>query len=94
MVLAPDSGWFAYMVPKFSLGRLCNPEDPEVLAEALDLALHEAESYKLSAAAKRLVEFHHSENFVIQWRRELSRIMGKGEHTSPCDWNWVLNGLA
>jgi glycosyltransferase involved in cell wall biosynthesis len=94
MVLAPDSGWFAYMVPKFSLGRLCNPEDPEVLAEALDLALHEAESYKLSAAAKRLVEFHRSENFVIQWRRELGRIMGKGEHTSPCDWNWVLNGLA
>ena len=92
MVLAANSGWCAYMVPKFSLGRLCNPQDPEILAEALDLALHEAEAYELSAAAKRLVEFHRSENFVLQWRRELSRMMGKSEDALPRDWNWVLNG--
>ena len=92
MVLAANSGWFAYMVPKFSLGRLCDPQDLELLAETLDLALHEAEGYKVSAAAKRLVEFHCVENFVLQWRRELSRIMGKFEEAPPRDWNWVLNG--
>jgi glycosyltransferase involved in cell wall biosynthesis len=92
MLLAANSGWLAYMVPKFSLGRLCDPRDPETLAEALDLALHEAEAYRLSAAAKRLVEFHRSENFVTQWRRELSRIMGKSEDLPPRDWKWVLNG--
>ena len=92
MVLAANSGWLAYMVPKFSLGRLCNPEDPEILAEALELALHEAEGYKLSAAAQRLVEFHRSENFMLQWRQGLSRIMGKCEHGPVRDWNWVLNG--
>jgi hypothetical protein len=53
MVLGANNGWLA-MVPKFSLGRLCDPQDPEVLAEALDPALHEAEAYKLSDAAKRL----------------------------------------
>jgi hypothetical protein len=63
-----------------------------MLAETLDLALHEAEAYKVSAAAKRLVEFHRSENFVLQWRRELSRLMGKSEGPPPRDWNWVLNG--
>jgi hypothetical protein len=92
MVLAANSGWLAYMVPKFSLGRLCNPQDPELLAKTFDPALHEAETFKLSAAAKRLVEFHHSENFVLQWRRELSRIMGKSEDAPLRDWNWVLNG--
>jgi hypothetical protein len=92
MVLAANNGWFAYMVPKFSLGRLCDPQDPELFAETLDRALIEAEGYKLSAAAKRLVEFHRSENFVLQWRRELCRIMGKSEDASPRDWNWVLNG--
>jgi glycosyltransferase involved in cell wall biosynthesis len=92
MVLAANSGWLAYMVPKFSLGRLCDPKDPEGFAEALDLALHEAKAYKLSAAAKRLVEFHRSENFVLEWRRELSRIMGKLEGASLRDWDWVLNG--
>src|SRR5262249_24283926 len=92
MVLAANSGWLAYMVPKFSLGRLCNPQDPEILAEALELALHEAEGYKLSAAAQRLVEFHRSENFMLQWRQGLSRIMGKCEHGPVRDWNWVLNG--
>jgi hypothetical protein len=51
MVLAPNNGWFAYMVPKFSVGRLCNPQDPEVLAEALDPALHEAEN--LQAICRR-----------------------------------------
>jgi hypothetical protein len=92
MVLAANNGWFAYMVPKFSLGGLCDPQDPEMLAETLDLALHEAEAYKVSAAAKRLVEFNRSENFVLQWRRELSRLMGKSEGPPPRDWNWVLNG--
>jgi len=29
---------------------------------------------------------------VLEWRRELSRIMGKFEGVSPRDWNWVLNG--
>jgi hypothetical protein len=92
MVLAANNGWFAYMVPKFSLGRLCDPQDPEVLAETFDLALHEAEAYKLSAAAKRLVEFHRSENFVLQWRQGLSRMLGKSEDAPLRDWNWVLNG--
>jgi glycosyltransferase involved in cell wall biosynthesis len=92
MVLAANNGWFAYMVPKFSLGGLCDPQDPEMLAEMLDLALHEAEAYKVSAAATRLVEFNRSENFVLQWRRELSRLMGKSEGPPPRDWNWVLNG--
>jgi hypothetical protein len=62
------------------------------LAETLDPALREAERYKLCPAAKRLVEFHRSENFVLQWRRELNRIIGKSEGASPRDWNWVLNG--
>ena len=92
MVLAANSGWLAYMVPKFSLGRLCNPQDPELLAETFDPALREAEAYKISAAAKRLIEFHRSENFMLQWRRELSRMMGKSEDALPRDWNWVLNG--
>jgi glycosyltransferase involved in cell wall biosynthesis len=90
MVLAANNGWFRYMVPKFSLGWLCDPQDPERLAETLDPALHEAEGYKLSAAAKRLLEFHRSENFMLQWRRELSRMMGKSEDASPRDWGWVL----
>ena len=55
MVLAANNGWFTYMVPKFSLGRLCDPQDPERLAETFDPALHEAEGYKLSAAAKAIV---------------------------------------
>ena len=92
MVLAANSGWLAYMVPKFSLGRLCDVEDPELLAKTFDPALREAEAYKVSPAAKRLVEFHRSENFVIQWRQELRRMMGKSEDSPPRDWNWVLNG--
>jgi hypothetical protein len=39
-----------------------------------------------------LVEFHCSENFVLQWRQELSRMMGKSDDTPPRDWNWVVNG--
>jgi hypothetical protein len=69
------------------VGPLREPQDPELLAETLDLALHEAEGYEVSGAAKRLVEFHHSENFVLRWRRELCRMMGKCENACPCDWN-------
>ena len=92
MVLATNNGWFAYMVPKFSLGRLCDPQDPELLADTFGRALIEAERYQLCAATKRLVEFHRSGNFVLQWRRELCRLMGKWEDASPRDWSWVLNG--
>jgi hypothetical protein len=90
--LAAINGWFAYMAPKFALGRLCAPQDPELLAETLDPALHEAEKYRVSAAAKRSVEFNRWENFVRQWRRELSRIMGISEDATPRDWKWVLTG--
>jgi hypothetical protein len=72
-VLAANNGWFTYMVPKFSLGRLCQPQDPEHLAETLDTTLHEAEGYEVSGAAKRLVKSHHSENFVLRSRQELCR---------------------
>jgi glycosyltransferase involved in cell wall biosynthesis len=92
MVLAANTGWLAYMVPKFSLGRLCDPQEPELFVEALDVALNEAEEYTLSDAAKRLVEFHRAENFVLQWRQELSRMMGKRQDVPLRDWNWVLNG--
>ena len=64
-------------MPKFSLGRLCDPQDPELLAETLDPALHEAEAYKLSAAAKRLVEFHRSENFVAPMEARIEPNYGK-----------------
>jgi hypothetical protein len=92
MVLAADNGWFAYMVPRFSLGRLCNPQDPDLFAQTLDPTLREAEGYNLSPTAKRLVEFHRLENFVLQCRRELSRIMGRSEDVPPRDWKWVLDG--
>ncbi len=92
MVLAANNGWFSYMVPKFALGRLCEPQDPELLAESLNRALHEAEGYQVSPAAKRLVEFNRSENFVRQWRQELSKLMGKREQARIPDWNWVLTG--
>lgn len=92
MVLAANNGWFTYIVPKFSLGRLCDPRNPELLAASLDPALHEAQTYKVSPAAKRLIEFHRPENFVLQWRRGLSQIMGKAEDASLRDWKWVLTG--
>ena len=92
MVLAANNGWFTYIVPRFSLGRLCDPQDLEQFAEMLDLTLHEAERYQVSPAAKRLVEFHRSENFVLQWRQGLSRMMGRAEDAPPRDWKWVLSG--
>jgi glycosyltransferase involved in cell wall biosynthesis len=83
MVLAANNGWFAYIVPRFSLGRLCDPQDPEILAAMLNAALHEAEAHRVSAAAKQLMEFHRPENFVLQWRRGLSRIMGRSPEDVP-----------
>jgi hypothetical protein len=80
------------MVPKFSLGRLCDPADTDQLAETLGPALLEAQSYKRSAAADRLVEFHQSENFIRQWRQGLSQLMGKSEDGPLRDWQWVLGG--
>jgi glycosyltransferase involved in cell wall biosynthesis len=93
MVLAANNGWFAYMLPRFSLGRLCEAHEPEILAVALDAALRQAEEYELSIAAKRLLEFHRPENFMLQWRRELTRLMGRPEDTAPRDWTWVLNSM-
>jgi hypothetical protein len=33
MVVGANNGWFMYMMSKFSLGRLCQPQDSEHLAE-------------------------------------------------------------
>ena len=75
MVLAANNGWFAYMVPKFSLGRLCDPQDPIYSPRRSIWRCVKPKRTQVSPAAKRLVQFNRWENFVLQWRRELSQIM-------------------
>jgi hypothetical protein len=88
-VITSNKGWFAYMVPKFQLGTTCDVENTEEFATLLPDALEQARSYKVNAAAERLIEYQRPENFMAIWRGGLAAKMGRKVGAIQT-WDWVL----
>jgi Glycosyl transferases group 1 len=88
-VITNNKGWFAYMVPKFQLGLMCDVENIEEFAALLPNALERAQTYKVSNAAKRLIEYQRPENFIATWRSGLAEKMGR-RGGAIRTWDWVL----
>jgi len=88
-VITHNKGWFAYMIPKFQLGLTCDVENIEEFAATLPDALDRARNYRVSDAAKRLIEYQRPENFIATWRSGLAEKMGRGRGTMRT-WDWVL----
>ena len=88
-VITNNKGWFAYMIPKFQLGLTCDVENIEEFAASLPDALDRAPNYRVSLAAKRLIEYQRPENFIATWRSGLAEKMGRGRGAVPT-WDWVL----
>jgi hypothetical protein len=77
------------MVPKFHLGTTCDVENTQAFATLLPDALEQARSYKVDAAAKRLIEYQRPENFMAIWRSGLAAKMGRKAGAIQT-WDWVL----
>jgi hypothetical protein len=88
-VITNNKGWFAYMVPKFQLGLMCDVENIEEFAALLPDALDRARNYQVSTAAKRLIEYQRPENFIAIWRSGLAEKMGRNGGAIRT-WDWVL----
>jgi hypothetical protein len=88
-VITNNKGWFAYMVPKFQLGLMCDVENIEEFAALLPDALVRARNYQVSTAAKRLIEYQRPENFIAIWRSGLAEKMGRNGGAIRT-WDWVL----
>ena len=88
-VITNNKGWFAYMVPKFQLGRMCDVENTEEFAALLPDTLDRAGNYQVSTAAKRLIEYQRPENFIATWRSGLAEKMGRRGGATRT-WDWVL----
>jgi hypothetical protein len=92
-VITNNRGWFAYMVPKFQLGVMCDVENIENFAALLPDALERAPNYRVSKAAKRLIEYQRPENFIAMWRSGLADKMGRGGGDVRT-WDWVLEAVS
>jgi hypothetical protein len=88
-VITHSKGWFAYMIPKFRLGLMCDVENIEEFAALLPDALERARDYQVSTAAKRLIEYQRPDNFIATWRSGLAEKMGRTGGAMRT-WDWVL----
>jgi len=88
-VITNNKGWFAYMVPRFQLGLMCDVENVEEFAALLPTALDQSRSYQVSVAAKRLIEYQQPENFIATWRSGLAKKLSKQDPIVRT-WDWVL----
>lgn len=91
-VLTPNQGWFASIVPRFSLGHAADILEVDGLAKALEKTIPDAAGYQRSAACERLLEYSASSNFARLWARRLNERTGTPIDDRVRTWDWVLNG--
>ena len=92
-VLGANFGWIEHMVPRFSLGWMCDVLDQPAFVRALHESCERCPSWQITEAAERFVRFHSPANFQAAWVREIraSRgLAGLPERT----WSWVLEAIS
>ena len=92
-VLANGAGWCGEIVRTFDAGSTCDVLDPEDFARTLRHALNRSETYTETDAIKRLVAFHHPENFAACWLDGIRRFSGEAS-VKPLTWDWVTSALS
>jgi Glycosyl transferases group 1 len=92
-VLAPDQGWFAYMIPRFGLGETGHILESTALARSLETALVRSREFQISPACRRLIRYSHPSNFARLWAVRLRQRMGLPELNELHTWQWVLQAM-
>ncbi len=93
LVVVDGHGHTGMVAKRFSAGVTCDVTDVQSIAAALQQALERCQGYKTNAAAKRLMAFHHPDNFA---RVALGAACGPRALEvlgQPLTWDWVCDGL-
>jgi glycosyltransferase involved in cell wall biosynthesis len=93
MVLATGIGWMDRTIRQFSLGRTCDVRDIPTFGDAIATSLNESDSFVLTKAARRFVEFHAADNFASHWVAHLRERLDLPSERALIEWDWVLEAL-
>jgi glycosyltransferase involved in cell wall biosynthesis len=92
-VLGADSYWLGKMIPMFNMGWTVRVHDPEAFSALIPKALDSAAHWKLSEAARRLVQFQSVEQFKASWMIGLREKLGLPQTNTGHSWEWVVDAL-
>jgi glycosyltransferase involved in cell wall biosynthesis len=89
MIIVDDCGYTGMMTKRFNLGLTCNISKADSVAEAMRSAFRLCPSFVPSEHTKRLVEFHHPENYA----NTIINLALKTDALPVKHWDWVCEDL-
>lgn len=90
-VLTDDFGWMGWAVRRFDLGWCVDIWNVSAFADALQVAVENADKKTTSPAAERFVRYHSAENFKAHWTARLRERLGLPPDPNLVSWQWVLD---
>jgi glycosyltransferase involved in cell wall biosynthesis len=85
-VLAADTGWMGYVVPKFGLGRVVNVFDHAKLARAIEEELPLAVTHVAPESARQLASFYSIDNVRAGWTSLIRERLGMPQREGRVNW--------
>lgn len=93
-VLVDEYGYTGMLTRRFQLGQTCRVLEPDSVVQAIRASLDQSADYRISPAARRLIEFHHPTNFADTILKDLYTRLGIPTSNSFQSWEWVNEGVA
>lgn len=84
-------GYTGMLVERFQVGRACDVTNHADLTATLKMVLADSLNYTLSANAKRLIQFHHPNNFAHTVLEGLAGLLPPDYSSETKSWEWVCN---
>ena len=90
-VLYSDTLWLGSIGSKFKIGFGCNPFDSSSVASAMKTAILSCEQWALTPAARQLLRYQSSENFISHWVKAFQNAQGRQVVDDAVEWEHVLD---
>lgn len=90
-ILVDNYGYTGMMADRFGIGNTCDVHDLDSIAQAMKCLIENTKNFKPTLQAKRLIEFHHIENYANTIMAELFN--NRAQQLDLRSWDWVCEGL-
>ena len=90
-ILVDNYGYTGMMTNRFGLGSSCDVHNIDSISHAMTHLIETAKNFKQTPQTKRLIEFHHVDNYA---NTIMAQLISNNEPDSKLrTWEWVCEGL-
>lgn len=90
-ILVDSYGYTGMMADRFGIGSTCDVHNLDSIAQGLKFLIENANNFKPTMQTKRLIEFHHVDNYANTIMSEL--LNNRAHHPDLRSWDWVCEGI-